>query len=112
MDPRARSLREASARFTTEGAWLRIDAKDWGALPEALSRRLAREALARAGGARHVERVHLERIARFLRDGSPGRRIELPGGLELRCDRAGFRLGPAPGFARVRQRANSSAKLR
>jgi tRNA(Ile)-lysidine synthase len=92
---RAGVLREAGARFTTEGSWLRIDAKDWGALPEALSRRLAREALARAGSARDVERVHLERIARFLCDGSPGRRIELPGGLELRCDRGGFRLGPS-----------------
>ncbi len=88
--------RESDARFTTEGSWLRIDAKDWGALPEALSRRLAREVLSRAGGARHVERVHLERIARFLAGASPGRRIELPGGLELRCDRVGFRLGPLP----------------
>jgi tRNA(Ile)-lysidine synthase len=93
---RAAVHREAGARFTTEGSWLRIDAKDWTALPEALSRRLAREALVRAGGARHVERVHLERIARFLCDPSPGRHIELPGGLELRCERAGFRLGPAP----------------
>ena len=89
--------READARFTSEGSWLRIDAKDWRALPEALSRRLAREALVRAGAARHVERVHLERIARFLGGVSRGRRIELPGGLELRCDRAGFRLGPLPG---------------
>jgi tRNA(Ile)-lysidine synthase len=92
---RARVANEASARFTTEGSWLRIDAKDWGALPEALSRRLAREALARAGSARHVERVHLERISRFLCDATPGRRIELPGSLELRCERAGFRLGPS-----------------
>jgi len=91
---RAWIQREADARFTIEGSWLRIDAKDWRALPEALSRRLAREALVRAGSARHVERVHLERIARFLRGVSPGRRVELPGGLELRCDRAGFRLGP------------------
>jgi tRNA(Ile)-lysidine synthase len=94
---RAAVHREAGARFTTEGSWLRIDAKDWGALPEALSRRLAREALVRAGGARHVERVHIERIARFLCDPAPGRHIELPGGLELRCERAGFRLGPASG---------------
>jgi tRNA(Ile)-lysidine synthase len=94
---RAWVTREADARFTTEGSWLRIDAKDWRALPDTLSRRLAREALARAGGARHVERVHLDRIERFLCGVSPGRRIELPGGLELRCDRAGFRLGPLPG---------------
>ncbi len=91
--------READARFTAEGPWLRIDVKDWRALPDTLTRRLAREALVRAGGARHVERVHLERIARFLGGASPGRRIELPGGLELRCDRAGFRLGPLPGNA-------------
>src|SRR5262249_19517422 len=86
--------REAGARFTSEGSWLRIDAKDWGALPEALSRRLAREALTRAGSARHASRVHLERISRFLCNPAPGRRLELPGGVELRCDRAGFRLGP------------------
>jgi len=88
--------READARFTAEGSWLRIDAKDWSELPEALSRRLAREALARAGRARDVERAHLERIARFLGDGSPGRHIELPGGVVLRCERAGFFLGPLP----------------
>jgi tRNA(Ile)-lysidine synthase len=94
---RAWVQREADARFTAEGSWLRIDAKDWRALPDPLTRRLAREALVRAGGARHVARVHLERIARFLGGASPGRRIELPSGLELRCDRAGFRLGPLPG---------------
>lgn len=96
---RAWVQREADARFTAEGAWLRIDAKDWRSLPEALSRRLAREALVRAGAGRHVERVHLERISRFLGSISTGRHIELPGGLELRCDRAGFRLGPPPGGA-------------
>jgi len=89
--------REASARLASEGSWLRIDAKDWGELPEALARRVAREALVRAGSARHVQRVHLERIARFLRHPSPGRHIELPGGLALHCDRGGFRLGPLPG---------------
>jgi tRNA(Ile)-lysidine synthase len=94
---RAWVQREADARFIAEGAWLRIDAKDWRALPEALTRRLAREALVRAGAARHVERVHLERVSRFLAEGSAGRCIELPGNLELRCDRAGFRLGPRSG---------------
>jgi tRNA(Ile)-lysidine synthase len=94
---RAAVLRESDARFTPEGAWLRIDAKDWSALPEALSRRLAREALARAGGARHASRVHLDRIARFLCESTPGRHIELPGGLQLLCERAGFRIGPRRG---------------
>ena len=99
---RAWVLREADARFTTEGSWLRIDAKDWRALPETLTRRLAREALARAGGGRNAERVHLDRISRFLGGASTGRRIELPGGLELRCEHAGFRLGPLPENAPTR----------
>jgi tRNA(Ile)-lysidine synthase len=96
---RAGVEREAGARFASEGAWLRIDAKDWDALPEALARRLAREALVRAGGARDVERVHLERIMRFLRTAATGRHIELPGGLTLLRDRAGFRLGRTSGGA-------------
>ena len=87
--------REAASRFTREGAWLRIDAKDWSSLPEALARRLARSALQQCGAARHVTRVHLERMQRFLRSARPGSAIELPGGLRLRRDRDGFRLGPA-----------------
>jgi tRNA(Ile)-lysidine synthase len=94
---RAAVEREADARLAGEGTWLRIDTKDWGALPAALARRVAREALVRAGGARDVERVHLERMVTFLCSASPGRHIELPGGLSLVRDRAGFRLGRAPG---------------
>jgi len=93
---RASVEEQARARFSREGSWLRIDVKGWGELPEALSRRLGREALTRAGCARHIERVHLERIERFFAEAVPGRRIELPGGVELRCDRAGFWLGPLP----------------
>ena len=96
---RAAVEREADARFASEGAWLRIDVKDWSARPEPLARRLAREALVRAGGARDVERVHLERMVQFLRTGTSGRYIELPGGLSLVRDRAGFRLGRDPGAA-------------
>ena len=88
--------REAASRFSREGAWLRIDAKDWSALPEALARRLARSALQRCGAARHVTRVHLERMQRFLRGARTGSAIELPGDLRLRRDRDGYRLGPAP----------------
>jgi tRNA(Ile)-lysidine synthase len=91
---RAGVEREARTRFTAEGAWLRIDTKDWATLPEALARRLAREALRRAGIARHVERVHLERVIDFLANPSRGRCIELPGGLALDADPAGARLGP------------------
>ena len=88
---------EVRARLVVEGAWLRIDAKDWGALPEALSRRLARAALQRAGAGRAVERVHLERMQAFLANPRRGRRIELPGGLELSGANGECRLGPLPG---------------
>jgi tRNA(Ile)-lysidine synthase len=86
--------REVRARFAEEGSWLRIDTSDWPSLPEALSRRLIRAALVRAGAGRHVERIHLERIASFLAKPCTGRRIELPGGIELRWTRAGALLGP------------------
>jgi tRNA(Ile)-lysidine synthase len=91
---RGRVEREVRARFSDEGSWLRIDTKDWQMLPEALSRRLVRAALIRAGAGRHVERVHLERVLSFLARPSPGRRIELPGGLEVRWTMSGARLGP------------------
>jgi tRNA(Ile)-lysidine synthase len=87
--------READARFSREGAWLRIDATDWPLLPEALARRLAREALVRSGAGRQASRVHLERMRNFLGSAQPRTRIELPGGLALFRDAAGFRLGPA-----------------
>jgi len=88
---------EAERRFSVEDGWLRIDAKDFEALPEALSRRLVREALSRCGAGRLVTRVHLERLQAFLRSARAGTGIELPGGLSLQRERAGFRLGPCPG---------------
>jgi tRNA(Ile)-lysidine synthase len=87
---------EAAARFAEAGGWLVIDAAEWGALPEALARRLAREALARCGVARLVTRVHLERFAAFLGGARPATAIELPGGLRLRRDGGSFRLGRRP----------------
>ncbi len=87
---------ESERRFAAEGTWLRIDAKDWSLLPEALARRVAREALARCGAGRHASRVHLERMLSFLGNARAGTRIELPGGLTLLCERDGFRLGPLP----------------
>jgi tRNA(Ile)-lysidine synthase len=86
--------REAAARFSLEEGWLRIDAEGWGDLPESLTRRLARHALARAGAARLVTRRHLERMDALLRTGRPGSAIELPGPLRLARERAGARLGP------------------
>jgi tRNA(Ile)-lysidine synthase len=85
---------ESSRRFAVEGPWLRIDTKDFSALPEALARRVVRAALTRCDGGRHVSRVHLERMLRFLRNARRGTRIELPGGRVLRLDSEGFRLGP------------------
>jgi len=92
---------EEAARFSLEGEWLRIEAKDWGATPEALARRLARRALRRCGAGRDVSRVHLERMLAFLRDAPPGRRLELPAGLVLVRDRQGFRMGPLRGASGV-----------
>jgi len=94
---RAGVEREAAARFSVEGTWLRIEPKDWGELPEALARRLARDALARCGAGRFATRVHLERMLGFLRTALTGKRIELPGGLTLVRDRGSFRLGPLRG---------------
>jgi len=86
--------REAGERLARDGEWLRIDAAGWRDLPEPLSRRLARRALAECGAARLVTRRHLERMDSFLREGAVGRAIELPGALRLVRDRAGYRLGP------------------
>jgi tRNA(Ile)-lysidine synthase len=88
---------ECARRFAIEGSWLRIDAKDFGALHEALARRIAREALVRGGAGRHVSRTHLLRVVDFLSRKGPGRILELPGGIRIERDRAGFRLGPLPG---------------
>ena len=92
---------EEASRFTFEGEWLRIEAKDWVGTPEALARRLARRALQRCGAGRDVSRVHLERMLAFLRSAPPGRRLELPAGLTLVRDREGFRMGPLRGGSGV-----------
>ncbi len=86
--------REAQRGIVAEGEWLRLDAAVWSALPVPLARRLARAALGRCGAERHVSRVHLERMLGFLAAGRPGSHIELPAGIQLRCTRSGFRLGP------------------
>jgi tRNA(Ile)-lysidine synthase len=93
----AEVAREAGDRLVGEQGALWIEIKDWNALPEALAWRLAREALRRAGGGRDVSRAHLARMVRFLAAPRPGRRLELPGGLELaalgrRCRLARARL--------------------
>lgn len=92
---------EADQRFTREASGaLRIAPEAWDAVPDALARRLAREALRRCGAEREVSRVHLDRVVRFLRTGRRGTRIELPPGLELAREREAFRLGQRRGSPR------------
>lgn len=91
--------KEAEARLTLSEGGLRIRVKGWDGLAPALSRRLLREALRRSGTPRDVSRRHLERMEAFLRAGRPGRAIELPGGLYLRCGAGGFLLTQGPGGA-------------
>jgi tRNA(Ile)-lysidine synthase len=99
---------EAAVRFSaTAPGTLRIRPEGWDALPEALARRLARRALSHCGAARHVSRVHLERVLDFLRSAQRESFIELPGGLTLAREPGDFRLGPAPS-----RRSPTRAKLR
>ena len=88
--------REAERFLTVEDDGLRIARSGWEALPEALARRVARLALRRTGGARDISRAHIERVVNALRSGRPGSCIELPGGLELACDRDAVRLRRTP----------------
>ncbi len=84
--------REAERFLKVEDDGLRIARSGWQALPEALARRVVRLALRRTGVVRDLSRVHIERVVDALRSGRPGSRIELPGGLELVCDRDAARL--------------------
>ena len=88
--------REAERFLTVEDDGLRIARSGWQALPEALARRVARLALRRTGAARDISRAHIERVVNALRSGRPGSCIELPGGLELACDRDAVRLRRTP----------------
>jgi tRNA(Ile)-lysidine synthase TilS/MesJ len=90
---------EADRLLTVEDGGLRIARSGWDALPEALARRVARLALRRAGAARDISRVHLERVVNALRSPRRDSCIELPGGLELTCEDEAFRLRrtPVPG---------------
>lgn len=89
--------RECAARVREEPDGLWIARRGWSELPDALARRLARRALVLSGAGRDVTRTHLLRTVSFLRTGRTGGRIELPGGLELACERTGFRLRKARG---------------
>jgi tRNA(Ile)-lysidine synthase len=88
----AEVAREAARRLEPDPEGLWIEAAGFALLPEALARRLVRGALHRAGAGRDVSRRHLLRALAFLRRGRPGARLELPGGLELRCAGTRYRL--------------------
>jgi tRNA(Ile)-lysidine synthase len=79
----AEVAREAGDRLFEEPGVVWVESEGWSGLPDALAWRLAREALRRAGGGRDVSRVHLARVVRFLAEPRAGKRLELPGGLEL-----------------------------
>ncbi len=97
-----------------------LELMDLADLPEALARRVAREALRRAGGGREVSRRHLERVLGFLARGRRGTRIELPPRLVLERRESAFHLGRsrmtgAPGVLRWHERrriCRSTAALR
>jgi tRNA(Ile)-lysidine synthase len=87
------SVEEAERGLVRAGPdGLELAATGWEALPEPLARRVVRRVLHRSGAGRDVSRTHLLRVLAFLRDARPGRRIELPGGLELARERRGYRL--------------------
>lgn len=92
---------EAGRRFrlvaggTGEDPSLRIEAHGWQPerTPDALGRRLLRQAFHQLGAGRDVTRGHLDRALGFLREARPGARLELPAALRLVRDARGFRLG-------------------
>ena len=84
--------RALAERISLAAGELQLVRDGWSELPEALARRVVARALANFGSRRDVSRVQLERMLGFLRTGRPGTRIELPGGLVLRCARGAFRL--------------------
>ena len=84
--------REAESRIMNLGGVWVIEGKDWKAMPDALARRLAREALRRAGIGREVTRVHLDRMVGFLRRGRAQAAIELPAGFELAREGGTFQV--------------------
>jgi hypothetical protein len=86
--------RELGTRVQETAEGLRLARGGWRELHDALGRRLMAHLLTRCGTGRDVRRVHLLRMLAFLRGGRTGSRIELPGGLVLRCEREAFVLGP------------------
>lgn len=95
----------ARERLWPEPGALALAREGWSALPEPLARRLVRRALERAGLGREVSRRHLERALGFLRTARTGKRLELPGGALLACERDAFRLRARPAARTVAREA-------
>jgi tRNA(Ile)-lysidine synthase len=86
--------RELGTRVQETAEGLQLARSGWCELHDALALRLVARLLTNCGTGRDVRRVHLLRMLEFLRRGRTGARIELPGGLVLRCKREAFVLGP------------------
>lgn len=94
----------AKERIEIGPAGIQLAIDGWDQVPEALARRLVRNALVDVGLARDVTRSHLMRVLDFLRRGrSAGRdrRIELPMGVVLRRLDDVFLLSADPTRKRV-----------
>jgi len=87
---------EARHRVLVRDDGVHILGSDWGQIPDALARRLARRSFLELGDARDLSARHIDRIVDFLRRGREGTVIQLPGGLQLSRNSADFQLqGPA-----------------
>jgi tRNA(Ile)-lysidine synthase len=85
---------EAGSRLTRSGEGWVLACAGWDALPEALTRRLARRVLHEVGAGRDVSRRHLERMLAFVAGARTGKILQLPGGLVLERGRGFVRLRP------------------
>lgn len=69
----------------SDGAALVVERAPLGEAPTAVARAAIRLALQRAGGLDRVEQGHVERLLELVRSKAPsGRRVELPGGRQVR----------------------------
>jgi tRNA(Ile)-lysidine synthase len=88
---------ECARRFRRVGPELQVATPGFEALPEALARRVVRQALREQGAGRDMNRRHLLRVVEFLRRGRTGKRLELPGGVRVVAEREAVRFLSSPG---------------
>ncbi len=100
----------AEGRLAWRAPVLHFALEGWGALPEALARRIVRRGLVEAGLGRDVSRGVLLRVLAFVRGGrSVGRdkKLELPGGFQLRRVGDHFELSSAEADRNDERRSES-----